>query len=266
MGAIIPWSQDTSLSFISINSTVTIYLILASILRLGVFPLQHHNLKYLTQQRELSTTLRLVTAASSLILVVRVANIGVTGAITPYILGFTALTGLLAGIQWFISSDEVKGQFYWVLGTAALAIASGVLNLHSASIAWSMVCLLSGGLIFSMSLRHKNLAPVAFLGIYALSTLPFSPSWIGSDLFIYSDSLSKYINTTNILFNFHHTFTYPYPTSRWLHPAYSTRNPPIGRANGISYRALGLVSIPYWNYLRIADPFSNWYNAFPKTG
>jgi hypothetical protein len=189
MGAIIPWSQDNSLSFISIDRSVTIYLILASILRLGVFPLQQHNLQYLTQQRELSTTLRLVTAASSLILVVRVANIGVIGAITPYILGFTALTGLFAGIQWLISSDEVKGQLYWVLGTAALAIASGVLNLHSASIAWSMACLLSGGLLFSMSLRHKNLAPVAFLGIYALSTLPFSPTWIGSDLFIYSDSL-----------------------------------------------------------------------------
>jgi hypothetical protein len=131
-----------------------------------------------------------VIAASSLILIIRVANIGVTGVTSPFILGIAALTGLFAGIQWLISSNELQDQSYWVLGIASLAIASAVLHLPSSTIAWSMACLLSGGLLFSMTLRHKNLVAIAFLGIYALSALPFSPTWLVTDLFNYSDSLS----------------------------------------------------------------------------
>ncbi len=123
LAAIIPWSKDISLTFTSTDYSVAIYLILAAVFRLGVLPLQHLNHQHLTQPRELGTILRLVTAASSLILVVRVANYGVIGAKTPIILAFTALFGVYAGIRWLISSDELKGQSYWVLGTASLAIS-----------------------------------------------------------------------------------------------------------------------------------------------
>lgn len=194
MAAIIPWSQDITHSFISIDYAVTRYLLLASIFRLGVFPLQNHKLQYLNQQGELNTILRLVIAASSLILIIRVANIGVTGGTSPFILGIAALTGLFAGIQWLISSNELQDQSYWVLGIASLAIASAVLHLPSSTIAWSMACLLSGGLLFSMTLRHKNLVVIAFLGIYALSALPFSPTWLGTDIFNDSDSLSSILS------------------------------------------------------------------------
>ncbi len=191
MAAIIPWSQDIPLSFMSNDPVITRYLLFASIFRLGVFPLQNHKLQYLTHLGELNTILRLVIVSSSLILIVRVANIGAVGVISPFILGITALTGLFAGIQWLISSNELQDQSYWVLGTASLAIASAVLHLPSSTIAWSMACLLSGGLLFSMTLRHKNLVAIAFIGIYALSALPFSPTWMGTDLFNASDSLSS---------------------------------------------------------------------------
>ncbi len=49
-----------------------------------------------------------------------------------------------------------------------------------------------------MSMRHKNLVPIAFLGIFAFSALPFSPTWLGTDLFKYSDSPSSIV--TPIIF------------------------------------------------------------------
>src|SRR4030042_143076 len=134
---IIPWSQGISLNFNVIDQSIIIYLLLAAGLRLVAlalqFPLNHQHV----QTHELETILRLVPAAASYILLVRVAHIGVLGAVSP---------------------------------------------------------LLLGGLIFSMSIRHKNLIPIVFIGFIGFSALPFSPTWLGTDLYQYGGSPSNTIS------------------------------------------------------------------------
>lgn len=193
LAGIIPWSQGYSLSFEAISQSTSIYLILAAGLRLGVLPLHIPVSQSLPPRQWLGTVLRLVPAASSYILLVRVANIGVFGSITPYLLGFTALAGLYAAINWVNSRDELTGRPYWLLGTASMVITSTILKHPMASIAWSMASLLSGGLIFSMSTRHKNLIPIALLGVINFSTLPFTPTWLGTALYQYTNAISETI-------------------------------------------------------------------------
>jgi hypothetical protein len=183
LAGIIPWSQGISLTFDFIDQTTSIYLLLAVFFRLGVLSLQLPDFLQLPKKRELGTALRLVPAASSYILLVRLANFGVFGAASSYLLGLTALAGLFAGIHWMTSEDEINGRPYWLLGTASLAIASSIMNHSSACIAWSIASLLSGGLIFSMSIRHKNLLPIVFLGFIGFSALPYSPTWFGTALY-----------------------------------------------------------------------------------
>jgi len=183
LAAIIPWSEGISLSFEAINQSTSVYLLLAAGLRLGVLPLQLPYIQQLPHRRGLGTVLRLIPAASSYILLVRIADIGVFGAATPYLLGLTTLAGLYAAIHWIIAEDEINRRLYWLLGSASLSIASAILNQPMACIAWSMASLLSGGLIFSMSMRHKKLIPIAFFGLIGLSTLPFSPTWLGMTLY-----------------------------------------------------------------------------------
>jgi hypothetical protein len=183
LACIIPWSHGASLNIKDIGQTASIYLILAVGLRLGVFPLQLPFIYQLPQKRELGTILRLVPAAASFILLVRVANTGVFGAASPFLLVFTAIGGLYAGIQWVVAEDERTGQPYWVLGTSSLAIASAIMNQPFACLAWSIASLLSGGLLFSMTIRHKNLLPFVVLGLIGFSTLPFSPTWLGTELY-----------------------------------------------------------------------------------
>jgi hypothetical protein len=195
------WSKDISLNFYAIDQTTSIYLILAAGLRLGVLPLQVPFIQQLYQKRELGIILRLVPSAASFILLVRVANIGVIGAASPFLLGLSVLVGLYAGINWMAAKDELNGQPYWLLGTASLAIASAILNRPSASIAWSIASLLSGGLIFSMPMRHKNLIPFVLLGFIGFSALPFSPTWLGTDLYRLTGSPSNPI-TPSLFFMF----------------------------------------------------------------
>ncbi len=186
MAGIILWSQGASLSFEAISLPVSTYLVLAAGLRLGVLPFHLLFTQGLPIRRGLGTVLRLVPAASSYILLVRVSYVGVTGNITPYLLGLATLAGLYAAVKWLGAKDELSGRPYWLLGTASLAIAAAILNHPAGCLAWSIASLLSGGLIFSMPIRHRNLIPLIALGLINLSALPFSPTWQGTELYQYS--------------------------------------------------------------------------------
>ena len=186
LAGLVLWSQGASLSFDAISQPVSTYLVLAAGLRLGVLPLHLPLTQGLPIRRGLGTILRLVPAASSYILLVRVSNAGVTGSVTPYLLGLTTLAGLFAAVNWLGAKDELNGRPYWVLGSASLAVAAAILNHPSACLAWSIASLLSGGLIFSMPLRHRGLIPLVVLGLVNLSALPFSPTWQGTALYQYS--------------------------------------------------------------------------------
>ena len=201
MAGLILWSQGASFFFDAISQPISLYIVLAAGLRLGILPLQLPFTKGLPMRRGLGTVLRLVPAASSYILLVRVSNVGVSGTITPYLLGLTTLAGLFAVVRWMGAKDELDGRPYWMLGFASLAIAAAILQYPSATLAWSITSLLSGGLIFSMSLRPRNLIPLVILGLFNLSTLPFSPTWQGTSPFQYSSSIP--LNLTQFsLFSF----------------------------------------------------------------
>jgi hypothetical protein len=177
------WSQDLSLTFSAIEQTSSKFLLLAAGFRLASVLLHLPSMNKREQKQEFHTILHLVPAAGSLILIVRVAQISIPGTISTFILGLFALIGFIAALNWLNSDDEIKGLPYWLIGTASLVFASAIQNQLQASIAWSIASLLSGGLIFSMFIRHKNFIPLIFLGFIAFSALPFSPTWLGTDLY-----------------------------------------------------------------------------------
>jgi hypothetical protein len=98
-------------------------------------------------------------------------------------LGIISLVGIFASLNWLGAKDELDGRSYWILGTSSLAIAAAIVGSPFACLVWSIACLLSGGLIFSFSLRHSRFIPLILLGVFNLSTLPFSPTWQGTELY-----------------------------------------------------------------------------------
>ncbi len=177
------WSKGGSLQINSIPPSISVLLVLAAGIRLGVFPPQHLYTRGLPLRSDLSTLLRLISAATCFILLVRVANSGGSAAIAPYLLSFFVLVGLYAAFKWLGAKDELDGSPYWMLASASLAIAAAIIHSPLACLVWSLASLLSGGLIFSFSLRHRNLLPLFVIGVFNLSLLPFSPTWQGMDLF-----------------------------------------------------------------------------------
>jgi hypothetical protein len=194
LAAVITWSQGLSLSYEAISQSTSIYLLLAAGLRLGVLPIHLPLSQEVQLRRGLGTALRLIPAASSYILLVRVANIGVLGAATGFLLVITALGGLFAARNWLIARDELNGRPFWLIGTASLVVTSAILNRPEACIAWSVAGILSGGQVFSMSIRHKNLIAIIFLGFLNFSAIPFTPTWLGTGIYQYSDPIKSILS------------------------------------------------------------------------
>jgi hypothetical protein len=267
---LISWSQNTLLTFDKIPITISPLLVVAAGLRLGVLPLHIPLVHRLPINRHLGTLIRLVPAAASYILLIRIADIGITGKIVPYLLAFSILAGAYGGVKWLFSQNELEGRPFWLLGTGSLSIASAILNQPVACLAWAIASLLSGGFIFSKPFRHRNLIPLVALGLFNFSTLPFSPTWQGVTLYQYpsSDPMNQLqfyifafflIATQGLLFAgfFRHALTGFYPNTsqinirveRWVWFLY-----PVGLLFALSsHLLLGVLFLPNWSQIPLLD-------------
>lgn len=157
-----------------------VYLILAAGLRLGVLPL---HLAYSTDsavRRGFGTTLRLVSAASSLVILARIPAQGISSPLAPFLLVLVAGAGLYGGWMWMRSPDELAGRPYWVIVLASLAIAAALRGNPIGSVAWGVALVLTGGALFLASVQHKILQRALLIaGLWGLSSLPFSPTASG---------------------------------------------------------------------------------------
>jgi len=166
---------------------VILLLLLASGLRLGVFPLHLPFLREPPLRRSLGTMIWLVPPAATLILIVRTAVVIENSASpplwTPFLLAFSGLAAFFAASSWLFASDELEGRPAWILAFASFVLASALRAQPEAALAWGVAALLSGGLIFLYWPRHRQLRWLGLLGALGISGLPFLPTWAGTMLF-----------------------------------------------------------------------------------
>jgi hypothetical protein len=173
-------AAGTPLDFRSIPTGTGIYLLIAAGLRLGVLPLHLPYRKDNVVRRGFGTALRLVSAASSLALLARIPASALKSALTPYLLILAAITALYAGWMWLRASDEILGRPFWILGFASLSVAESLRGDPAGSTSWGVALILCGGVLFLFSARRRSILWLPFLGLWVLSTLPFSltgPAW-----------------------------------------------------------------------------------------
>lgn len=176
-------SAGETLTFESIPTQSSFFLILAAGLRLGVLPLHVPFFQELPIRRGLGTITRLTSMAAGLVLLVRTAVGLVTPLDTPYfvpLLGLVALAGLYGGLAWFLAEDELDGRPAWIIGTASLSLVAALKAQPTACLAWGLGALMSGGLLFLTSVRDRRLLWISGLGFLGFSALPFSPTWTGA--------------------------------------------------------------------------------------
>jgi hypothetical protein len=176
---IVTMAGGSSMSFSAMPTSAGVYLLIAAALRLGVLPLHLPYRKENVVRRGFGTSLRLVSAAVSLVLLARIPATALKSILSPYLVILASLAALYAAWMWLRSSDEILGRPFWVLSLASLAVASSLRGNPAGSIAWGIALILSGGIIFLYSARQKQILWIALLGLWPLSTLPFSAGALG---------------------------------------------------------------------------------------
>jgi hypothetical protein len=141
---------------------------------MGVLPL---HLPYSTGsalRRGFGTSLRLVSAASSLALLSHIPEASLTSWVAPFLLAFVIIAGLYGGWMWLRAADELSGRPYWIISLAALSMASALSGNPAGSVAWGCSLVLAGGALFLTSIQNLWVNRALLIGIFAMSTLPFS--------------------------------------------------------------------------------------------
>lgn len=191
MAAVTANSAKLPLDFSTIPAAISIYLIIASGLRLGVLPLHLPFLQELPLRRGLGTLVRLVPAAASLVLLVRTGTEGVPSSFRTPLLALSGLAAISASLIWATARDELDGRPFWILGGASFAVAAAIQAHPGGSLAWGIATLLSGGLLFLFSARSTGLLVIPALSWIAFSGLPLTPNWMGS--YLYAERFSPWL-------------------------------------------------------------------------
>jgi hypothetical protein len=172
-------STGSPMNFQNATPQSGLYLLLAAGLRLGVLPLHLPYASEAAIRRGFGSALRLISAASSLILLARIPAASVTSIFTPILLSLTALAAIYGGWMWLRAPDELTARPFWLIGLASLAMSSALRGDPVGAVAWSCALVLSGGALFLSSAHNVWLSRALWVGMWGITALPFSISATG---------------------------------------------------------------------------------------
>jgi hypothetical protein len=167
-------ANGQALDFRAAPPQAGLYLLLAAGLRIGVLPLHLPYSGDSTMRRGFGTCLRMISAASSLILLARIPSSGLTSPLTPYLVILVALAAVFGGWQWLRAPDELNGRPFWMIGIGSLAVAAALRANPFGAAAWGCGLILAGGALFLSSEPNRWLARALLIGAWGVSALPFS--------------------------------------------------------------------------------------------
>lgn len=158
------------------------FLLLAVGLRLGVLPLSLPYYAEALRRRGIGSMIRLASPIASLGILARLPDSVAPLDISPFLLALVGLAVIYGAGMWLASEDEVNGRQYWVIALAGMAVGSVIRGQPQASLAWGVIMILSGGLIFLYTTRPRISFIFPLLGLIGISGLPFTPAasgWAG---------------------------------------------------------------------------------------
>ncbi len=172
-------SQDVALDLNAIPPNLSLLLLLAAGLRLGVLPLNVAYTREVYALRGLGNVMRMIGPATSMMLLGRMPAQAVPPEWVGILIFLSALAAVYGAAMWLASRNEIHGRPFWFTALAALGIASVINGQPQSSIAWGMALLLPGSLIFYYTQQRRQILFLPVLGLIGIIGLPFTPAAAG---------------------------------------------------------------------------------------
>ena len=151
-----------------------LFLLIAAGLRVGVLPLHLPYTGESALRRGFGTGLRMISAASSLILLARIPAGSIHSPFTPYLLMLVSFAAVYGSWTWLRAPDELTARPFWLIGMGSLVVAAALRSSPVGAAAWSCALILAGSALFLFSDRNKWLTRALYAGAFGISGLPFS--------------------------------------------------------------------------------------------
>ena len=103
-----------------------LFLLIAAGLRVGVLPLHLPYTGESSLRRGFGTGLRMVSAASSLILLARIPAGSIHSPFTPYLLMLVSFAAVYGSWTWLRAPDELTARPFWLIGMGSLVVAAAL--------------------------------------------------------------------------------------------------------------------------------------------
>ncbi len=183
------WANVLSISsgsvqgFQSVAPQAGLFLIAAAGLRLGVLPLHLPYSSDSTMRRGFGTALRVVSVASSLVVLTYVPPESLSSILATFLMILSIIAALYGGWMWLRAPDELNARPFWIIGIAALSVIATLSGNPLGSVAWGCALILVGSSLFLSSVQNVLLNRVLLLGALSLSSLPFTLTaggWLSS--------------------------------------------------------------------------------------
>jgi len=172
-------SQSIDFVMAPIPAEMGLFMLLAAGLRLGVLPLNLPYTREVYTWRGLGNVMRMVVPASALMVLGRMPEAFLPLPWKGFFLALSALAALYGGAMWLASDNEINGRPFWFISLAALAVTCVINGFPQASIAWGMVLILCGSVLFFFSARRRQVLFIPLLAILGIMGLPFNPAAAG---------------------------------------------------------------------------------------
>ncbi|MBL8100900.1 MAG: hypothetical protein JNM02_00065 [Anaerolineales bacterium] len=179
---IVSAGEGSTVNFQSMSASSGLFLVAAAGLRLGVFPLHLPYSSESTLRRGFGTSLRLISAASSMVVLAHTPVESLNSIITPFLITLALIASVYGGWMWLRAPDELNGRPYWIISLVSLSMVSALSGNPTGVIAWGCALILVGGALFLTSVQITWLNRVMLISVWSLSTLPFSltaSAWLG---------------------------------------------------------------------------------------
>jgi hypothetical protein len=172
-GAVVAYAAGAALEFESMPPQGSIYLLLGVGVRMAAILYRHPNAPRPDLRRGYGTAVRLISAAASLSLLARIPAGSISPAATAWLLFFTALVGLVSGINWLRAPDLLEGRRFFLAGMGALAFAAALRGNAVGSAAWGSALVFCGGLSSLYTVHQRRLTIILLAAAFMLTALPF---------------------------------------------------------------------------------------------
>jgi len=133
--------------------------------------------------KSLGSLLHLVPAAAAFALFNVNQAMSFPAGIELMLVAFISMIVFFNALSWIWKAKSHRHKTNWVILMAGFSIVSVIRGDLEASLAWGVALLLSGGILFLVSVNHRYLLLLAGISLINISMLPYTPTWVGTQLF-----------------------------------------------------------------------------------